>query len=171
MEVLVLMKIHESLVIILKLRSLEWDLKSRSLSDQVLVNTNTRTQIVLWNSATPPMTLITKQVEKKLSLNLMEDQDPMITPTNLVMTRKLKSSVLDLKLKFHWVQVQVNISMKRLMEQSSNALKLGTLRIKQDERRLSPSQTVDLVLMKTLASLVTILKLKSSVSDPRLRFH
>ena len=91
----------------------------------------------------------------------MEDQDPMITPTNLVMTRKLKSSVLDLKLKFNWVQVQVYISMKRLMEQSSNALKLGTLRIKQDERRLSPSQTVDLVLIKTLASLVTILKLKS----------
>ena len=171
MEVLVLMKTLASLVIILKLRSLEWDLKSRSLSDQVLVNTSTRTQMVLWNSVTPPMTLITKQVEKKLSLNLMEDQDPMITPTNLVMTRKLRSSVLDLKLKFHWVQVQVNISTKRLMEQSSNALKLGTLRIKQDEMRLSPSQTVDLVLMKTLASLVIILKLKSSVSDPRLKSH
>ena len=61
--------------------------------------------------------------------------------------------------------------MNKLMGQSSNALRLPTLKIKLDAKKLLLTLMADQALMITLTSLVMTQKHRSSVSDMRLKFQ
>ena len=124
-----------SLVMTQKHRSSVSDMRLKFQWGLALVNINTRTQMVLLSSATPLMTSITIQAERKLFQNQMEDPAPMITPTSLAMIQRLKNLEWDLRSRFLKVQVQVNINTNRPMELWNKDHKLGTLKIRLDAKK------------------------------------
>ena len=89
---------------------------------------------------------------------------------SLVTTLKPKSSALDGKRRSRLALVQVNISMKVLTVSSGNAAQLGSLKIKQGEKRQSVTHREAQALTMIIINLATIPKHKSSAPDVTIKF-
>jgi len=105
------------------------------------------------------------------SLILMAVQVLMLIIINLVITQRLKSSVLDVKRKYQSAQVQASTSLRLQTVQLENEALLGNLEIKSAGKTKPLINPEVLELMKTSIDSGKILKLKNLALKEKRKFN